>query len=52
MSFDLIIVLCTRYHNIISDDIRFYKNVNALIMYVRMLDGYFFNRTLFTKVIK
>lgn len=41
MSFDLIIVLCTRYHNIISDDIRFYKNVNALIliMYVRMLDG-------------
>ena len=37
MSFDLIIVLCTRYHNIISDDIRFY--VNALIMYVRMLDG-------------
>lgn len=32
MSFDLIIVLCTRYHNIISDDIRFYKNVNALIM--------------------
>ena len=29
MSFDLIIVLCTRYHNIISDDIRFYINVNA-----------------------
>ena len=39
MSFDLIIVLCTRYHDIISDDIRFYINVNALIMYVRMLDG-------------